>query len=62
MSRFYGKRPAVEPVVVVVPLPAAVEPVITVTLPHVEEDFDITVDPHLIEEEIFPDETPENDS
>ena len=49
MSRFYGKRPAVEPVVVV-PLPAAVEPA------HVEEDFDITEE---MEEEIDGEE--END-
>ena len=43
MSRFYGKKP--EPVT----LPATAEPVVVVTLPYVEEDFDITVDPHLLD-------------
>ena len=70
MSRFYGKKPAVKPVVVVplpaavVPLPAAVKPLPAVVVPlpaavepaHVEEDFDITEE---MEEEIDGEE--END-
>ena len=57
MSRFYGKRPAVEPVVVV-PLPAAVEPPVVVTLPEVIED----VEPEEIEPFVEWQENSENDS